>query len=70
MLELRLLALMLVLEEEQVDLGELALKREGEVDETDCPTSINSDLSPQMTQTQTSPPPDCAHNPPRSPRLT
>ena len=41
-----LLVLVLVLEEEQVEMDELELKREGEVDEADSATSINSDLIP------------------------
>ena len=40
-----LLALVLVLEEEQVELDELELKREGKVDEADIPISINLDLT-------------------------
>ena len=48
MLELRLLALALVLEEEQVELDELELKREGEVDEADSPTPVNPDLTPSL----------------------
>ena len=47
-LELHLLALVLVLEEEQVELDELELKREGEVDEADSPISINSELTPSL----------------------
>ena len=47
-LELYLLALVLVLEEEQVELDELELKCEGEVDEASNPTSINSDLTPSL----------------------
>ena len=43
--ELRLLAFVLVLEEEQVELDELELKREWEVDGAGSPTSINSDLT-------------------------
>ena len=44
-LELHLLALVLVLEEEQ---EESELKREGEVDEADSPTSIDSELTPSL----------------------
>ena len=47
-LELRLLALVLVLEEEQVELNELEMKREGEVDGADSPTSVNSELTPSL----------------------
>ena len=48
MLELYLLALVLVLKEEQVELDELELKCEGEVDEADSPTSINTELTPSL----------------------
>ena len=47
-LELHLLVLVLVLEEGQVELDDLELKREGEVDEADSPTPINSDLTPSL----------------------
>ena len=74
-LELHSLELVLVLEEEQVALDESELKREGEVDEADSPTSINSELTPSLASNDsnshlTTLPPDCTHNPPRSPRPT
>ena len=47
-LELDLLALVLVLEAEQVELDELELKRKGEVDEACSLTSINSELTPSL----------------------
>ena len=48
MLGLRPLVLVLVWEEKQVELDELELKREGEVDETDSSTFINSGLCPSF----------------------
>ena len=72
-LKLRLLALVLVLKEEQVESDELELKHEGEVDEADSPNSSNSDLTPSLAPNDSNSDltaPVCAHNPPRSPRST
>ena len=38
-----------------MELDGLELKREGEVDEADSPTSINSDLSPSLASNDSNP---------------